>query len=233
LKLKAATPSVAELLSRLWQEWITAEGWHIYSVNFVVGGPRLALVLPALAVGAWMSLSCLLYAGLTLVRRWPWRMQPFAVFFLVGWLALDARWQWDLWQQLQATYAHFAGKNWQERKLSDRDGELYQFIQDVKQKLPHKPVRVFVASADLQGDSRFNCLRAQYHLAPHNAYACLEQPPASGTAHPGDYLLILQPAANISYSSEEKVLHWDQNETLAVEPIHIAEAGVLFRVRAP
>lgn len=229
LELRQATPDFASLVARLRAEWSVFEGWSQRSINFVMGGIPDGLFPPVLAAAAWCGLSSLFYLGLTLARRRSWRLQSFAVFFLVAWLALDARWQWDLWRQLELTYDQFAGKTWQEKRLAEEDGVLFQWVQKMKQHLPQSPVRLFVITADPAGATNYVQNRAHYHLLPHNVHSFLSRPPHE--ARPGDYVLVINPVQNIRYRSEDALLVWDEHDSLPADLIHSTAMGALFRVR--
>jgi hypothetical protein len=100
---------------------------------------------------------------------------PYAALFLLGWLLLDLRWQWELNQRLGQTVARFAGKEMTERRLADLDGDFYRFLLEVRRRLPEKPVRLFIVSNDPSG---FLAGRARYHLSPHNGYMGFTHPPS-------------------------------------------------------
>ena len=240
LELKPASPSAGFLLASLWREWTAFEGWKGYTINFVVGGPLKSALPPTVTAAAWFGLSSLIYIGLVIKRRASWSVQAFAVLFLVAWLALDARWQLDLWRQLQLTYSQFAGKNWREKHLADSDGKLFQFIESIKEKLPDtdrdkpvrdKPVRLFVVSAKPNADTFYQRARAHYHLLPYNVFSGLSHPPSPKVANAGDYVLILRPVPDLSYDPNNRLLRWENGNSLAVERIYSTRLGDLFKVR--
>ena len=236
LTLKPASPSAFFLLASLWREWTAFEGWKGYTINFVVGGPLKTALPPTPTAAAWFGLSSLIYIVLVLKRKVSWSIQAFAVFFLVAWLALDARWQLDLWRQLQLTYSQFAGKNWREKHLADVDGRLFRFIESVKEKLSDtdglKPFRLFVVSAKPSTDTFYQRARAHYHLLPYNVFSRLSHPPSSQIAKEGDYVLILRPLPHLSYDPNNRLLQWNNGNSLAVDPVYSTQLGVLFKVRA-
>ncbi len=55
-----------------------------------------------------------------------------AAMFVIAWLVVDARWQWNLLRQATATHAQYADKSWQERHLAAEDGRLFAFIEKVR-----------------------------------------------------------------------------------------------------
>ena len=155
------------------------------------------------------------------------RWWPYLAFVLLGWLALDLRWQWDLSRRLEKTASRFADKAGDERLLAGLDGELYRFLREVRRQLPEKPVKLYIVSAD-PGD--FPSGRARYHLLPHNGYMKFFQPPVPGVAHPGEYVLILSPLPGTRYDRERRLLEWSGGH-LPAELIHAGAPGALFRVR--
>jgi len=183
-----------------------------------------------LVVALWVGLSVVLYVLLA----WPapasrgWK--PYAALFLLGWLVLDLRWQWDLSQRVQQTEARFAGKSGDEQRLAASDGDLYRFLLDVRRHLPETPVRLFIVSADPAENTTYEAGRARYHLLPHNGYAGLSRPPDARIAVENNYVLILSPVPGIRYDRNAQVLEWE-NGRLPVELQYVAPAGALFRVR--
>jgi hypothetical protein len=229
LVLRPAPPSVAGLLQQLWSDWTDFEGWNGYSINFIIGGSRYGLISPVLAAAAWVGLSILLYSGLLLFRRLTWSIKPFLLFFLAGWLALDFRWQADLWQQLQMTWKRYAGKSWEEKQAAAPDGELFTFIQRVKLKLPAEPARILLLMPEPGGQDQYLWLRAHYHLLPHNVSSRWRFPPQEGL-QAGDYILILKSIPGLKFDPKSASLQWGQNQRLKVEPLLIEASGSLFKV---
>ncbi len=211
-------------------EWSELEDWSQRSINYIAGAPLDALFYPVLVVALWVGLSVVLYVLLA----WPapaskgWK--PYAALFLLGWLVLDLRWQWDLRQRVQQTEARFAGKSGDEQRLAATDGDLYRFLLDVRRHLPETPVRLLIVSADPAENTTYQAGRARYHLLPHNGYAGLSRPPDARVAVENNYVLILSPVPGIRYDLNAQVLEWE-NGRLPVELRYVAPAGALFRVR--
>jgi len=225
-ELRPAALTTGQWLDRLWEEWTTREDWSQRSINFAAGATPRPLTPPALMAAVWVGWSGFLYGGWVLAMGRRLRLAPFAALFLLGWLALDLRWQWELSQRLEWTEERFAGKDETGRRLADLDGELYRFLLDVRWRLPEKPARVFIISAD---PASFQVGRARYHLLPHNG-AVFSRLPSSGEAREGDYVLILSPLAGVRYNRERRTLEW-ANGQLPAELLHAASPGALFRVR--
>ncbi|MEH6874522.1 MAG: hypothetical protein V7849_09015, partial [Candidatus Competibacter sp.] len=142
----------------------------------------------------------------------------------------DLRWQWDLERRLERTVERFAGKDETARRLAALDGDLYRFLLEIRQRLPDKPARLFIVSADPANSTTYQAGRARYHLLPHNGYAGLSRPPGPGVARDGDYVLILSPLVGVRYDRAGQSLEWD-NQRLPAEMLYAASVGALFRVR--
>ncbi len=228
LELRAPPLTTAQLLRQMVQDWTTFESWSQRSINFTAGAPLDALFPPVVTVALWIGFSALLYALFTLPQRWSNHgVMPYATLFLLGWLALDVRWQWDLGQRLAQTMNSFAGKDETARRLAALDGDFYRFLLDIRQRLPQQPARVLIVSTQPSG---FLAGRARYHLLPHNSYAGLAQLPDQNQARAGDYVLVLAPLNQVRYDRERQLLERGGVQ-LPAEMLHVAEAGALFRVR--
>ena len=225
LELRTTSLAFGDLLRWALEEWTSFESWSQRSINYTAGAPLDALFPPVLVVALWIGFGGVLYALFDPPRRR--RLTPYAALFLLGWLVLDLRWQWDLRQRLEQTVERFAGKSEQDRRLAALDGDLYRFLLEVRRHLPEQPVRLFIVSADPHG---FQAGRARYHLLPHNGYAGFSRVPNPGETHAGDYVLILSPLAGVGYNRESQALEW-QGGRLPADMLHVAPAGALFRVR--
>ena len=227
LELRPVTPTAGVLLREMVADWTAFEDWSQRSINYTSGAPLNALFPPVVMVALWIGFGAALYALFDPPRRAPGVLLPYAALFLLGWLALDLRWQWDLGQRLKLTAASFAGKSEEDRRLAALDGGYYRFLLEIRQRLPQQPARLFIVSAD---PSSFWVGRARYHLLPHNSYAGFAHLPAPGTVRAGDYILILSPLAGVDYNAEQGVLKGG-GVKLPAEMLHVASLGGLFRVR--
>jgi len=226
LELWPAPLTAGELWRWALGEWRVFEDWSQRSINYASGAPLDALFHPVLIIALWIGLSGVLYAIFCPPRRRPGALTPYAILFLLGWLLLDVRWQWELNQRLEQTVKRFAGKEMTDRRLADLDGEFYRFLLEVRQRLPEKPVRIFIVSNDPSG---FFAGRARYHLSPHNGYTGFEPPP--NWKHEGSYILVLSPLSGMRYDRQEQALEWGESGRLPVEMQYSAPMGALFRVR--
>lgn len=231
--------SVATLLAGLWSGWTAFEGWSQRSINFLGGGTGTALVAPALAVAMWVGAAILLYGicGLFLPRFRRWDQATIGMIFLLGWITLDSGWQVGLWNQLQATYARYAGKDWREKHLAAEDASLFRFITGVKSRLPASPQRIFLVVAESLKKNEYLRSRARYHLLPHNIYDYGIHLPPSKYVQAGNYVLMLGPVAEFPIDAERQILRWREKERnhyrLKLKKIYAAPKGILYKVLSP
>ena len=224
LALLPTAPPLVDLVNLALEEWRTVANWNQGSINFAAGSSIRPLFPPVLILALWVALSALLYAGFQPPRREKRALLPYAAFFLSAWLVLDARWQWELLERARQSHSQFANKDLHQRRLADLDGNLYQFILQVRAHLPQAPGRVYIVSNDPSG---FYAGRARYHLSPHNAYAGFFLPPPAPV---GDYLLLLQPLLTVRYDPQQQLLIWEGGQ-LPVELLYGDPLGILCRVR--
>lgn len=230
LELRPVALTVAELWNLAIAEWTVFEDWSQRSINYTAGAPLDALFPPVLVIALWIGFGSALYFMLFgLPLHSTGRLLPYAMLFLLGWLVVDVRWQWDLSRRLERTAEHFAGKEGDERRLAAADGELYRFLLEVRQRLPAQPTRLFILSANPGDSTTYQAGRARYHLLPHNGYAGFSRPP--GAARAGDYLLILSPLPGVRFNRERQALEWEDGQQLPAEMLYAAALGALFRVR--
>jgi hypothetical protein len=227
LELQPMPLTTGQLLRQMLEDWTAFEDWSQRSINYTAGAPLNALFPPTVTVALWVGFSAVLYALLRPPRRTPGELTPYAALFLIGWLALDLRWQWDLGQRLEQTAERFANKDETGRRLAALDGELYRFLLEVRQRLPKQPARVLIISSDPGG---FLAGRARYHLLPHNGYAGLARLPDPGAVRADDYVLILTPLSEVRYDHGRRLLE-SAGVQLPAEMLYAAAAGTLFRVK--
>ena len=227
----AAKPmSATQVLGDRVREWLAFEPWNGASINGLIGGADVQdLPLPAL-LGAVAGIAALAYAGLA---RWkPLVFGPVLgagvpAMFVIAWIAVDARWQWNLLRQASVTYAQYAGKSWQERHLAAEDGPLFAFIEKVRAKLPDPPARVFMVAA-----AQYLRNRGAYHLYPYNVYfdPWSDTVPPPSAVRPGDFIVVYQ-RKGIQFDAAQHRLRWDDQAPIGVELLLVDAGAALFRVR--
>ncbi len=229
-RLTLEPQSPANALRDLWAGWTGFQGWTGRSINFIVGGAGSATVRAVPAVAAVVALALLLYAVLIRFRRTQWDLRVAVALFLLGWFALDGRWQWDLWQQLGVTERQFAGKTWEEKRLAAEDGELFELMERIKKSLPSERERIFVMVDDGKPVARYIRAHAGYYLLPNNVYAYARIGDAK-RLQAGDYLLTIGHVAGLSYSSERGTLQVRDGAEIPAELSFSGLQADLFKVR--
>lgn len=228
-KLVFKPVSAGILLTAVWSDWTTFSGWSQHSINFIESGPEAALVPLVPAVAAWVGLALFLYGIGWVFQRWYWDWRVMGVAFLLGWVAIDAHWQANLWHQLQETYHRYGGKGWKEKHLAAEDSLLFKFITEIKANLPSTPQRIFLVTAeDLQEDG-YTRLRACYHLLPHNVYDYGAHLPDKNYVHAGDYVLILGAIGELTFDADKQLLQWG-GQNLAAKEIYATSMGALYKL---
>jgi len=233
VRLSPASP--ASDLGFAWQEWLAREGVRAYSANFVLAGPpwapRRLPVVPATA--AWIGLALALYAVWRTARGEAIDRRVVAAVLAIGWLALDLRWQYDLFRQLELTLGG------PETRLPAPDADLQQLAAQVGQQLEGEPRILFVLTRDHRDAGRYTQLRMAYLLRPHNVSVDHSFPP-EGRVRPGTYLLVMGARTDLWYDSARGELRWNTNggapssgggSRVLVEPILRTEGGALYRAR--
>lgn len=227
----AAKPmSASQVLGDRLREWLAFEPWSGASINGLTGGADAQdLPLPALAA-AVAGVAALAYAGLA---RWkPLAFGPVlgagvAAMFVIAWLVVDARWQWNLLRQVSVTRAQYANKSWQERHLAAEDGPLFAFIEKARAKLPAPPARVFMVAA-----AHYFRDRGAYHLYPYNVYfdPWSDTVPPASAVRSGDYIVVYQ-RKGVQYDAAQQRLRWDDQGPIGVDLLLVDTGAALFRVR--
>jgi hypothetical protein len=210
------------------REWLAAEGFTGTSINRITGGADVQdLPLPVLMATA-IAVAALAWFGLARYRvRTAALPAVLATLFVAAWLLQDARWMWDLARQARVTARTYAGLGWRDKHLAAEDGPLFEFIENVRAKLPAEPVRVF-----MNADAHYFRGRGAYHLYPHNVFyePYKNTIPASSRLRPGDYFVVYQ-RRGVEYDPTAQRLRWDGGEPIAAELLLTAPGAALFRIR--
>jgi hypothetical protein len=214
----------AGIAADILQGWTSLERWDGRSINVVFGGrDEQRAWLPPLAFAASVIAA---FAAWLFARRRGRQATPvlLALPFLLGWLALDARWQANLVEQAGITFREFGGRDLEGRHLAMEDADLFRFTQAAIAKLPEQPVRIYATS-----DFEYFRRRAGYHLYPHNVLAYNWADPS--VMQPGDYVFLYQ-KADVGYDTGRRLLLWKSGPTLPVTPLAVQRGAGLFQVRA-
>ena len=209
-------------------DWFHFIHWSGLSINTAIGGPLeqpVWLTVAAAAVVLTAVGLCFAWGR----RRLSATALSLAVAAIIatGWLALDVRWLWSRLQQTQATAATYAGKSLREKHLSDIDGYVYAFAEQVILRLPSTPSRVFVGA-----DDHYFGGRLAYQLYPHNAYMNHDTgalPPVE-RCKPGDFVVIFR-RKGVVYDPVNRMLSWDQQRAVPADVLIAHQGNAAFRLR--
>lgn len=226
LTLHPRRPALSEILPLAWNDWRRDLGWTGRSINFTDSAEGASRIRPLIPVVVWCALAALIH----LLLAQPWRgfraWMPYAVILLVGWLALDARWQWLLLERLDQTHSLYAGLDAAERQRVGPDQGFYPFIEAIRDQLGAEPARIFLLASDPAG---YGANRARYHLLPHNVRLTATLDAASGVA-PGDFVLLMSPLDRTSYDRARSELAFGDWRLAVSSEVSRPGLGTLFRV---
>ena len=226
----AKTMSPRELLGDRIAEWFKFEPWNGSSINTLIGGADTQDLPMSFTLAVILAFAALIYFVFARWRpQWvgSWRPVIIGAMFLGAWIALDARWMWNLAQQVNITAKVYAGKSWHERHLAADDQAVFAFIEKVRAKLPPPPARIFVVA-----DEHYFRDRSAYHLYPYNVFFDPwrnTMPPASAV-RPGDFMVVYQ-RRGVQYDAAQQRLRWEGGAPVGAELL-LADAGAaVFRIR--
>lgn len=226
----AKTMSPREVLGDRIAEWFTFEPWNGASINTLIGGADTQDLPMAFALAVIVGVAASMYAALARWRpQWvgPFRPSIVGALFVIAWIALDVRWQWNLARQVTVTEALYGGKSWHDRHLVADDRMVFAFIEKVRAKLPPPPARVFMVA-----DEHYYRDRGAYHLYPYNVYfnPWDNSIPAPSAMHSGDYFVVYQ-RRGVQYDAATRRLRWDGNEPIPAELVFADAGAAMFRIQ--
>ena len=170
--------------------------------------PFLAVVAAAVALAlAWLAF-----------RAWrrKERVAPamLAAVFLLGWLAVDVRWQMLLWREHAAAWRQFAGRTLDEKYATTVGGPIFEVARRLRDADRPKAARVLVLSRDSQ-----LATRVAWPFFPENVYTDSRPrryvaPPGPGELRTGDQVVLLLYDA-IRWDRDRGVLVWKDGATRA------------------
>lgn len=211
-------------LGVVWHEWFGIEPWLGTSINFVGENESRQWVAPLPFVAIALGLALVGYGVLVWRKGLVPDVRMLWLLVFLAWLALDLRWQVDLWGKLVLTNRHYAGKSWEEKHLAAEDGHLFGLMQQVRAKLPPTPARIFLFANEeyLRG-------RGAYHLYPFNVLNSPDLLPA-GQFRSGDFIIILG-KDEVEFDLALHLLKWGAGQQLSAELLLLVENNVLLKVR--
>jgi hypothetical protein len=152
------------VLTQIAGEWFDREPWGEHSVNYLYSGTpnsRVPMLPAAFAIAAAAF-------GLYFVLARRKGLAPsfaIGVAFAIGaWIAVDARWQLNLFSNLRATAERYAGKTTDEKHRVAEDSKIYLVAEAVRRGLPAGVTKVTLVS-DL-ADSELFVGKLRYYLFP-------------------------------------------------------------------
>jgi hypothetical protein len=226
----AKTMSPREVLGDRVAEWFKFEPWNGSSINTLIGGADTQDLPMSFTFAVIFAFAALIYFVFARWRpQWvgSWRPVIIGAMFLGAWIALDARWMWNLARQVNVTAKLYAGKSWHERHLAADDRAVFAFIEKVRAQLPPPPARIFVVA-----DEHYFRDRSAYHLYPYNVFFDPwrnTMPPASAV-RPGDFMVVYQ-RRGVQYDAAQQRLRWEGGAPVGAELL-LADAGAaVFRIR--
>ncbi|MGQ9659155.1 MAG: hypothetical protein ACUVQI_05930 [Thermochromatium sp.] len=226
LTLHPHRPALAEIPPLAWGDWRRDLGWIGRSINFTDSAGGEVRIRPLIPVVVWCALAALIH----LLLAPPWRGfrsgTPYGVILLVGWLALDARWQWLLLERLKQTRTLYAGLDAVERQRVGPDQGFYPFITVIRDRLGLKPVRLFLVAPD---PGSYGPNRARYHLLPHNVRLSSTLDVTSGV-RPGDWVLLISPIDRTAHDRSRSELVFGDWRLAVTSELSQPGLGTLFRV---
>jgi hypothetical protein len=221
--------SVWTTIDAMLSDWFEFEPWDGGSIHFMAGG-NPSLVHPlSLFIGIAFLVGLALYLLTIMLGHTQFAPQVAIAIALLGWAAIDARWQWNLWKQLDLTRFQYAGKSWEDKRLAAEDGYLFEFTRAARKEIGATPAHIYVFS-----DDEYDRVRGAYHLYPLNVHvrpkiASLVPPEL---LKPGD-VIVLYRKRGVQYVPAEKILRWDGNRQVRAQMLLYSVGNGVFRVLPP
>jgi len=215
------------LLDKL-SKWLELEPWSLHSVNFIYGGGTRGVIPPPIVVGIWTALSLLLYWLFSRRSQQSINKTVVITALLAGWILLDARWLFNLLQQVEITHNSYAQQDNTDNRQTGIDQDYFRFFQHLnKNVLPSSPQFIYV----LDNNSNYFRAKTPWWLAPHNTLN-IDTFPRPQYAKKGGYVLLLHPAAEIIYDGSTQSLRWGASDSLPVTPVYESSLGRLYKIRS-
>ena len=190
------SPSWRGDLAALATDWFGAWPWSQRSVHALGregDAPRAHSVVLITAIAITIAIG---WAALLLGLRGRRLAVVVLGCVVLGWFALDLRWQAGLFQRLLATRALYAGSEWPERARMVGDSALLAAADQIKALLRDEPPNTRIL---VQSDNGYAVLRLIWHLLPRNAGAFWHAKPF-GAALPEGTLIVFH-ASDAWYSN--------------------------------
>lgn len=210
------------------EDWLKLEPWSGRSINFHAGiQSRNQRLTPVSLIALWVALSGMLWVLANHRRSARHIMGGLALLFLLGWLALDLRWQRQLASRLVETHARYGHLPITERPGAGPDAQIAQAVNRARQTLLSQPTRLLILSKDPNG---YVTQRTRYHFLTNRVYATDRLPPPK-RFHEGDHILVMAQPGMARYDPLQGRL-LNNKAAVAVEFLgQIPDLGTLYRVK--
>ncbi|WP_020210030.1 hypothetical protein [Gilvimarinus chinensis] len=146
-------------------------------------------------------------------------LHPMLWVAIVAWLAVDARWLYNSYQQARLTYTHYSNTANPEALDLAHDSVILAFAQQVSDTLGQEPRRVIIVEGGEH--HKFDSRRLKYALLPHAAYVYSGQP-SPKRAKSVDAIIWLTTVKPTVQTSCPKPLQ-------KVKPILVTDLGILCK----
>lgn len=215
-----------DVVARLGGSWSALADWDAGSANFYVGASvKERLITPTVFIGLWVLFSCLVYL---LILRYGAAGRPrvdgsstlsvLLLALMVGWSALDARWQLDVLSRLQSVDST--------KKL---EREAARRWAEVRQRSFQSGSRVFIVSPD---PNSYQVVRTRYDLAGVNASMGLNRLPSVHERRVGDFLIFLGDRQGVRFNAAISELEYGSEAVKAKIVFDDPLLGALLRIIA-
>lgn len=233
--------SILTWAASIWDQWWSYGGWKGTSVNYISGGrydkiqnipPPDLPMLPAVAswLGVSLGLYILIWRLLSLKLNWH---LPLTMLFL-AWLLLDSRWLHELWRRTQFTQYRYGDKTQQQKWQSEKDGQWYLMVEQLKKHLPEQSARIFQVMKSSEPMDDYYRYRVRYHLLPHNVFPYLQALPERSDINSGDYILDLGEHSSLRYHSDSNQLEDAGSTSVPLQSVTLkyqSRLGRLYQFR--
>ena len=160
-----------------WQDWTTYELRSQQSINFLQGGAHNQTAPLPLLIIAWLIISMVLlyvFANKLGIKKTTADIFPIAAaLFLTGWMLLDIRWSVNSFRNASELLRTAVGSNDEQRAGNDLDGEIFKYVQRLKNDIIQPDNTTDTKRILIIGDEHavdYYLLRSKYHLLPSTAH---------------------------------------------------------------
>ncbi len=233
--VRVPSGSARATMHALVSQWGTYFPLQGYAVAFPFDSERGAMLPLAQALAVAVGIALALAFAIARWRDAPVRAPVVWVVLGLAWIALDARWQANLWRTVVAAHERYSGKDMEAKWQASDDAALHTLARELLKVLPPPPARIVIVS-----DNAVLRVRLGHFLYPHNVHAPLKLPRGAGDPHrglvdhaalrSGDHVLLFFDSL-LGYDAARGVLQWPDGHVLPVAPLLARPNTLLVRVR--